>query len=361
MALRAGILTSLTSLFIATSPGIGHAAQVNWLSVDFFVPPAGVKPPRGVRILAEEPDASACRERIREAVCLADGPPADPTKGESPHSRPCRRDVDKTYFTEPLVGLVDRLPPPLRRVFCTVDEIRIENSFTGSAYAGFSEPDAHGQTHPLLGFRRSIYEQRVGLSPWSTWKEQLSFGGPLEAFGMNPVLQRVEANTADPNFQDLLFFLVSHEMGHLLDFTHGLNNYDCVGEAHEDLSNCTFRAGSWGALSWRTPGEVLPQDDFTNRSKLCFYDCPSGTVPPDQMHATYEGFLKSSFASLYGSQQPWDDFAESVAFASLQLEGKVPYRVILPDGMTVDAIARTRDDPAVAAKRRYVLKVLEAP
>ncbi|MFN8369486.1 MAG: hypothetical protein U0T83_02550 [Bacteriovoracaceae bacterium] len=60
---------------------------------------------------------------------------------------------------------------------------------------------------------------------------------------------------------------------------------------------------------------VKPQDDFTNRAALCFICVKGKKIQREAINDLYADFYKSQFIeNLYSATNPYDDFAESLAF-----------------------------------------------
>ncbi|MBI3557505.1 MAG: hypothetical protein HY074_14670 [Deltaproteobacteria bacterium] len=109
-----------------------------------------------------------------------------------------------------------------------------------------------------------------------------------------------------PGVSDFLYFVIAHEFGHIFDFANQLNK--SVNE-HE------LAPGSWGALSWKDNTTPSAGNRFPNHRGLCFYECNGKTLPASAIAPLYEALYESTnFISTYSTTEPWDDFADSLAY-----------------------------------------------
>ncbi len=192
-----------------------------------------------------------------------------------------------------------------------------------------------------------ILNSEVSLARWATWKRQLSFGGFQEAGGYNPTrddLPQVYSETSH-SVNTLLYFVVAHEIGHILDGTNSLNG------------------GPWLNLSWQrlSERELTPLFDSQFRSNLFFSSCESGFISRDNVRAAYDGlFGKSNFISLYGSRHPADDFAESLAYFVMHEYLQASYLIDTKAGQTFDVMQRLLS-PAFSSKYNFIRDFLASP
>ena len=62
---------------------------------------------------------------------------------------------------------------------------------------------------------------------------------------------------------------------------------------------------------------MKPKLDFFGRSGLCFYDCKGNFVNRSLIPQIYQGVFDSIFVNTYASTNPWDDFADSLAYYAI--------------------------------------------
>lgn len=249
-----------------------------------------------------------CRVNISKTICLAE--PA--TTGQQPMDRLCLDGGDSysVYFEK----IYDNYPPSLQKMFCSVKRIFIEKSFPGTAYAGAIYNSQGQPTGAVMGIRQSVLDQNLDLQTWASWKEQLSFGGTTNSFAPADNLPRVETSSAS-NVSEFLYFVIAHEFGHIFDFANGLNRTsDCTTpNPKPGTGDCALAPGTWGALSWERTTKPLAQNDFSNRTGLCFYNC-THPLSAENVSQVYTDLSQTNFISTYATTQPWDDFADSLAY-----------------------------------------------
>lgn len=363
------LLSFLPLLTLGAACGLPPSPGKDLRETHFFTAPAeshwfaGHVPSAGA-------DLPSCRARIESLICLA-GPAAP---GENNSTRPCL-EADTRSYADPLEKIFDAYPPSLQKVFCGLGKIWIEKDFKGTAYAG-TTPDG---SMAIMGIRESALVGNFSLSFWTTWKEQLSFGGIKDRYELTPGLPFIEATLDARGANDFLYYVIAHEFGHVLDFANKVNSYDCPqtsapGEGPRDETPCPATPGTWSDISWEAmipreenlPGDpwglqnwvLKPQSRFEHRERLCFYDCATNnaSVVPD----LYEGLWRSDFLTTYSTTNSWDDFAEAVAFWVGKREAGMSYGVRLGDG-TFYAWSDKLDQPVFARKRAYLDAFLTNP
>jgi hypothetical protein len=154
---------------------------------------------------------------------------------------------------------------------------------------------------------------------------------------------------------DFLYFVVAHEFGHILDFANRLNSFAACDEA---TGPCASEAGSWSALSWQTTAQPIEADRFPYRRGLCFYACEGEAMTAAAVEQEYEGLARSGFISNYAATNPFDDFADSLAYYLMDRELATSYVIDTRQGRSYDVIAKLTS-PLFAAKRRYIQDFLE--
>jgi hypothetical protein len=190
---------------------------------------------------------------------------------------------------------------------------------------------------------------------WATWKENTPFkpraGYRLEA--------RIEDAAQDNRVQAIQFILL-HEMGHVLAM--GGDLHPSPNAAPKDLpANPPY---PFFNLAWSVnrDGKYASRFDaaFTQRREVVYY--LGAKLDAAQMPAVYTALDATSFATLYGATNPFDDFAEAyVTYVHTVLMGR-PYAVRLYVGDTLQkTYAACWEEPRCAAKRRIIEALLRAP
>lgn len=316
----------------------------DWVTDDFYVETVPVS---SIRTASDSED---CRARIRRAMCMVGGDVG------STEPRPCLPggETYAGYFE----ALHDHFPPALQRMFCSVREIRIERDFAGTAYAGLLRDSSGQPAGAMMGIRKSALDKGLSLEQLVSWKEQLSFGGRTDSYDLTPGLPLVHTRTGAP-VNDFLYYVIVHEFGHLFDFANHLNRYadpNCAPASRG--RECEMHPESWGALSWVTPHTPKPENEFPHRTGLCFYWCDGHPLRREVIPTLYSGLDRTSFLSAYATTQPWDDFAESLAFHLTSESLGSTYVVDTAQGPLYDLMAKL-GSPVFATKRAYLRAFLE--
>lgn len=309
-----------------------HARE--WLAPDFFVDTltpgenfawnAGRRP-------------TDCRANIAKIMCV--GVSSVSLDAAPTMSRGC--DEDDAKYVGFFEAVYDRLAPTLQKMFCSVRILRVE-PMESIAYAGMSYNGAE------VGFRKSVIDEGLELSKLMSWKEQLPFGGERDAY--NPVsnLPNITVKSAQPPVQDLAYYVLTHEFGHLFDFANDINRSTSSGAI----------AKSWTAFSWVSEGRVRRDQDFPGRANVCYYNCSHGPIAYNKIPALYAGLDKSNFITMYAATNMYDDFAESLAMTLMAQDPTGSY--VLADGQGNSYDGRVKlQSPQFAAKAAYVANFLQ--
>jgi hypothetical protein len=300
---------------------------------------------------------SDCRAHIKEALCVV-APNHEP--GEMPDNtkpRPCLGGEEKylTVFEE----LYDNHPPELQKMFCSLRKIHIEQQFFGTAYANIIWKDEAKRIPDgaIMGIRQSVLDEKLNLSRWTSWKEQLSFGGVKDSYTVKDDLPKIDAS-GKKGVNDFLFFVITHEFGHFFDFANGLNKLiNCQDVKGSDEKVCEFTTDSWAAMSWDKTKAIKPEVDFEHRTELCFYWCNEDIIEKDQIEATYSGLDGSPFISTYSTTNHGDDFAETIAYYMFDQYVNGAYTLVTPEQTKYSVIDKIRGS-LMSEKVEFVKNVL---
>lgn len=313
---------------------------------DFFVTSAQKLLPRWPSRKKSLPP-NDCRARIQSLMCLVDPPKKDEQRVCLPGGEQYAHHFEEIY---------DRVPPVMQKMFCSLGAIYIEKKFFGTAYAG-STP---GGSAAALGIRQSVLDENLSLRSWATWKEQLSFGGKTDSYDATPGLPEILVSPT-PGVNDFLYFVVVHEFGHFLDFANQVNEQiDCPPQTDpEEEPECRMKPDGWSGFSWETNLKPLPTSDFSTRAGLCFYMCEKGTLNPAMARQLYADlYLHSNFISAYAATNPWDDFADSVAYFLMHQELKKSYRLDTRQGLQYDVMSQLTSN-RFQSKFEYIERLLQ--
>jgi len=250
--------------------------------------------------------------------------------------------------------------PILKKMLCHVKQIYIEKNFIGSAYAGLFANSDHKVLGGMIGIRKSLLDQPSTLDEWASWKEQIHFGTDPSHVNVAQGLPIVHTSMKDGQL-DMLYFLMAHELGHLFDFSNGVNQFVGCENQHDESCVSTPKPNSWGALSWKTDKTPLDIDNFPLRSSLCFYFCEGKFIPASRQDELYEGLGKTNFLSAYTTRYPTEDFADTFAFYTLMTERNASYVVETACGQSYDIIERLRSGLLLAPKKKFIEDFLSSP
>lgn len=274
---------------------------------------------------------------------------------EKPNSKKSGFD-DKKKLTKPFIDLYRRYPSYLRKMLCHLSTIRIESD-EGIALAGANEmTDRNGSViGGFLGVQRSVVEGQYTIETIQSWREQLNFGGNAKAIEVDGGLPKVVASRNDSS--DLLFYLVTHELGHLFDFANRLNFV--FDEPHNNLGD-----DFWSWISWdKDASTTVPrmEFDFPLRTLLCFYRCEGKTlINRDRQDDLYSSLQKSNFLTPYSATNPSEDFAESFVNYVLSSENILNLSFQTASGQMYPIVERMRNDPLMKSKIQYIEKFLSS-
>ena len=240
---------------------------------------------------------------------------------------------------------------PFQKILCGLDKIFIIDEQGGSAFGGYTQ-DSAGHFHSFLGLYSVVLNKASSLSSWASWKEQLSFGGSSDSSQISSSLPVIQAEIPGV-YSDFLFFVLSHEMGHILDFANHVRTQGCGSE-----TDCEMDSTGFGHFSWKTLNQIRPSSDFSERSRLCFYGCHGQFLDWVVSTSIYKSLYQAGFISLYSSTNSADDFAESVAFYNISQIPGVKYRVQTPQGESYYPLSEFQSG-ILAEKNRFIEKLLQ--
>ena len=311
----------------ATEKTIFKANHFYIIIKDKISPPLKLSPPT--------PKKKDCRANIEKVVCLVD--PVTPGKGSE--ERTCLKgSVQYAHFFE---ELYDNYPPALQKVFCSLKKISIEKQLFGTAYAGTTLDKKGNLNGAIMGIRQSVIDQSLNLTQWSSWKEQLSFGGAKEDYQVRDDLPQIHTTNLK-NVNNFLYFVVAHEFGHIFDFSNKLNDFINCGETPP--KGCQRpRPGSWTDLTWISNHKVKAQADFHKREELCFYACQDTFIPKTDISRLYKELHQGPFISLYAATNPWDDFAEGLAYVTMEKFLEATYEISF-EGQDFDVMTKLKSN-----------------
>ena len=331
------LFQSVLFIFLA---GCSKGSNAKQLSPDFKVQPAG-------DIVWVRP--TDCRANIKNVICIV----GEQKDGEDPRKRACESGAEP--YVAVFEELYDNYPPYLQKMFCSLQRIFIEKNFFGTAYAGPLATSGGAIDGALIGIRKSVIDERLTLSKWASWKEQLNLGGDQQKYDLKFEYPKYNVEGSDAS-TDFVYFVITHEFGHLFDFANGVNDFvqspDCMAKG-DTWDTCPARPGTWSALSWQSVHQARADKEYPLRTKLCFYDCNPSGINANETIDLYQGLNGSVFASSYGSTNAYDDFAEMLALSTVADIRKQKITVSASADVQFDLTARTHE-PVLKEKADYL-------
>ena len=297
-----------------------------------------------------------CRENIRQVICLV-----EPVKeGEEFENRKCIEGGDS--YAPHFEKIYDNYPPLLQKMFCSLKHLYIEKIFFGTAYASTTTDQDGKPNGAVMGIRQSVLDEQLSLQTWTSWKEQLSFGGVKDTYTITPNLPQV-TTSSNVQVNDLLYFILAHEFGHMFDFANSVNQFDdcSTPDSDDEEPLCDAEENSWSALSWATNLTPKVEFNFSLRSKLCFYFCNAeNKLSVVDVHLVYESLSKTNFISTYAATNPYDDFADSLAYYVIDQKLNSSYVLDTKQNQTYDSMTKLKD-PIFRSKYEYIENFLNKP
>ena len=327
-------------------------------------------------------DLAKALHALERKVCLTIG---DRTNG--PRDQ-CEPQVDPSTYLRPLRGVFVAAPPILKAYLCTIDRLYFDyHSPWNASFAVF--PDSQtGSEYRSIGVRRGVLENKVRYIDWATaWTQHWWTGGPNDRPSNDPTLPRVEIESSLSGPDGILYHLVAHEVGHLLERDYGSG----LGPRPE---NKPFEPGEFGYLSWTLPRyvdlngvvrhavardsalEAARELDFDGNLKARIammavagnarsFDAGALAVQNWQP-ASRDGiatFLDrldlSPFTTVFSTWRPEDDWTES--FMAMMLPSITRrFDIVTAEGTRVRVLTKVLDDASpFAPKRRFIQRAID--
>jgi len=193
-------------------------------------------------------DLAKALNALERRVCLTIG---DRTNGPSDQ---CEPQVDRSTYLQPLRDVFLAAPPILKAYLCSMDRLYFDYHSAWNANFWIFPDSQTGREYRSIGVRRGVLENKVRYIDWGTaWTQQWWTGGPNDRPSNDPTLPRVEVESNLSGPAGVLYHLLAHEVGHVLD-------WDYVGVLRPRPENKPFEPGEFGYLSWISPRYVDSND-----------------------------------------------------------------------------------------------------
>ena len=280
-----------------------------------------------------------CEKALEVAACETD---ATTNEISDDFSRVACSNNSKSYVPA-LLKIATEMPERLRPMFCGVERIFISDRITSTAFASPIIDDGGTYRGGFIGARKSTFLQTPSIHELATWKEQLAFGGSSEFLKLDPKLVQIDYGLKlDVLDRDGLFYVLVHELGHLVDYKNGVNA-DCAN------ARCRPSNGSFAAMSWKSATQPIVSLAFFLRDSFCYYGC-THPIDPSQMGAIYRSLVKSAFVTTYSGQNVHEDFAEFFAWSIMSREKSAHMTYTIPGEGVFDMAPAFEANPVIRKK-----------
>lgn len=263
--------------------------------------------------------------------------------------RPRAAAMDAAFIADVQAAL-EGLPAPVKRA--------LERKFAGVYFVeglgstGWTEAllDARGNARAGVIVLDHGVLQKLTANAWASWKENTPFS-PDARYRLQA---RIEVAGEDTRRQAIQYILL-HEIGHVLAVGTRLHPWNDVAPGKAK--------GPWPFmdLSWLVSpgGQYVSRFDaaFTARGQVVYY--LGARLEGARMEEAYAQLRATSFVTLYGATNPFDDFAEGFAsYVHTRLMGRPWEIVIEKEGKEALRYGACWEEQRCAVKRRMVERVL---
>jgi hypothetical protein len=310
---------------------------------------------------AEAAILKECRDRIPKLLCFAK-PSSDLFKELDKQGKKEDRCLSSAkIYTKSFQEIYDRYPENLQRMFCALKHIYIETSQTWiNAYCDSEKASGGQDINFVLGVHERNLASNSSFIKLSALREQKSFGNKTDEIEEGlPVVETQDLSHVNV----ALYKSVAHEFGHVLDQMNQLNpDMDRCYKSPDSTKNpeCPVTSKQWATFSWTNTKKPIASDDFLLRTKFCYVFCDhfGGSATREQAVEMFKGMEKTSFLTTFSTLEPWDDWADSLAFYLLKTRLNIPFVVNTNQGFRYDVMAKI-DSEQFSAKRKYIEKFLK--
>ena len=199
-----------------------------------------------------------------------------------------------------------------------------------------------------------VERTKVKANEWATRRE----ASPFKPDGAETLTAEFEEPSLD-NRSNAVQYILLHEFGHVLAAGSNIHpRWDAPVSTGAKASDYPFFALTW-TVPPKGPFESRYASTFAGLPPIRFYRQASSKLSSASMEDVYGRLEKTSFATLYGSTNPFDDFAEAFAsYVHVVMLGR-PYRIkIAKGGKVVKTYGSCWEEPRCAEKRRFMEALL---
>ncbi len=314
------------------------------LSNDFFVTVLA----QGEQLVGRAPAQTIetradCEANLTQAVCETTAT----TDQISRNYNSIKCASNGAQYVPALMAIYDEMPDRMRPSLCSLDHIFLSDGIASTAFASPVTDSLGHHVGGYVGMRQATFLQQPTTHDLVTWKEQLAFDGSTNFLSNDPKLVQISYGLKLSTLpSDGLYYVLMHELGHLIDFGNTINSPGGLSD--------------WSRLSWESPNTPLADATYFKRDDFCFYNCTQYLNPSDAKEI-YTSLQKSSFITSYSSFNAWEDFAEFWAWRQM-LELKSPnYEIVIPGEATLDMTAAIKTNPKIKRKLDFVTNLWNSP
>lgn len=290
-------------------------------------------------------DPIACQDQLKRAVCETFASTFEITHSYA--SVQCSPDSAK--YVPFLMQIFDEMPEKMRISLCSLDRVFVSDNITSVAFASSVTNELGQVTGGYIGMRKGTFVSQPSASQILSWKEQLAYGGSKTFLANDSALVQLHYGFKMSTLKaDGIFYVLMHEMGHLIDF----NNH---------INSASGFATAWTKLSWQNDSLPLADSTFYRRDDICFYECRKPPLDPSEASKIYSSMKESAFITSYSSQNSWEDFAENWAWRILENEKSPDYQIEIPGSGIIDMNDVFRTNAKVQAKMRFIDQLWNDP
>jgi hypothetical protein len=306
--------------------------------------------------------ADPCLATIQTAGFICWAGPLDPTGAGIPSCGPPPANASalSSQYTAQLVAIYQLYPPSLQKIFCTLDHTVILPTSTFYWAAAYPRQDASGIIGATLALNEKVLVNTLSMSDYLHRAATMSFEAGVSITVTAPDI---------PNVPTPALFNIAHEFGHLLDaYNQSASLIDpqgCMIDSNPyTVQPCPAAPGTFMAMSWvdaRT--SIFDSTVYPLRTKT-FGPFPHGNplttgpfIAASMVDETYDELYKSTLISYLGGFQPYDDWAESVAWTVYSSQVHDPVVITTPSGRTFKPIDHL-NSPGFSAKKAFVQSIL---
>ena len=262
-------------------------------------------------------DDSDCRERIAEILCLVN-PPDENNPYATMYNRPCLE--EGVEFKNIFQAHYDQAHPVIKKLYCSLEKIWIENQLSTTAYATPIYDNSDTLVAAGIGIKKEFLLASPKLGDWFTEKEVTSYGNEKNALSFK----------TKKNNHSAVYYALNHEFGHILDYANKLNQYETPCGSMTNTKDCQPTQDSWSVLSWKNASQINQENDHPLFRDLCFYQCGGEYISIEKAPLIFEALFKTNFISTYSTINPKEDWAETFAVYLETLDEKLDLNVETP-------------------------------